>query len=74
MVNFDPDSRIVQPAEPSGTLTVMDGDTLWVRVEARDREELEGPGGGIAQIVMEMDSGLSWVFRATSWPIRSGKD
>lgn len=49
-VNFDPDSEILEPVEPSGTLTVSDGDTIWFRVTARDREELEGVGGGIAQI------------------------
>ena len=55
VVNFDPDSEIINPVEPSGTLTVADGDTLWVRVVARDKEEIEGVGGGIAQIVIEMD-------------------
>ncbi len=55
VVNFDPDSEIIDPAVASGTLTVEDGDTLWVRVVARDKEEIEGVGGGIAQIVMEMD-------------------
>ena len=55
VVNFDPDSEIIEPMEASGTLTVPDGDTLWVRVVAHDREELEGVGGGIAQVVIEMD-------------------
>ena len=55
IVNFDPDSEIIKPVEASGTLTVADGDTLWVRVVARDKEEIEGVGGGIAQIAMEMD-------------------
>ena len=55
VVNFDPDSRIVEPPDESGTLTVADGDTLWVRVVAHDREELEGVGGGIAQVVIGMD-------------------
>ena len=58
VVNFDPDSRIVDPPEPSGTLTVADGDTLWVRVVAHDREELEGVGGGIAQVVVDMGGDL----------------
>jgi len=56
VVNFDPDSRIVEPSEPSGTLTVPDGDTLWVRVVAHDKEELEGVGGGIAQITIGLDN------------------
>ncbi|MEE8572483.1 MAG: hypothetical protein V3T20_04445 [Gemmatimonadota bacterium] len=56
IVNFDPDSEIVDPPDASGTLTVADGDTLWVRVVARDREEIEGVGGGIAQVVIEMDN------------------
>jgi hypothetical protein len=55
IVNFDPDSRIVDPPEPSGTLTVPDGDTLWVRVVAHDREGIMGVGGGIAQIILELD-------------------
>ncbi|MFH1689186.1 MAG: hypothetical protein ABIE42_02980 [Candidatus Eisenbacteria bacterium] len=54
VVNFDPDSEIVEPPEESGTPTIRDGDTLWVRVVAWDREELEGVGGGIAQVVVEM--------------------
>jgi hypothetical protein len=56
IVNFEPDSEIVEPPDASGTLTVPDGDTLWVRVVAHDREELEGVGGGIAQIVVVMDN------------------
>ncbi|MCK4511600.1 hypothetical protein KAW64_07675 [bacterium] len=56
IVNFDPDSKIVEPPDASGTLTVPDGDTLWVRVIAHDREELEGVGGGIAQIEIVMDN------------------
>jgi len=56
IVNFDPDSELVEPPDASGTLTVADGDTLWVRVIAHDKEELEGVGGGIAQIVMVMDN------------------
>jgi len=55
VVNFDPDSRIIEPSEPSGTQTIPNGDTLWVRVEAHDREYLEGVGGGIAEIVIEFD-------------------
>jgi len=54
VVNFDPDSKIVEPPDESWTLTVPDGDTLWVRVVAHDREELEGVGGGIAQVVIAM--------------------
>ena len=58
IVNFDPDSEIIEPVEASGTLTVPDGDTLWVTVLAHDKEELEGVGGGIAQIVIEMDGNV----------------
>lgn len=58
VVNFDPDSRIVEPTDESGTPTVPDGDTLWVRVVAHDREELEGAGGGVAQVVIEMGGDL----------------
>lgn len=56
VVNFDPDSRIVEPSDESGTLTVADGDTLWVRVLAHDKEELEGAGGGVAQIRIGLDN------------------
>ncbi len=62
IVNFDPDSEIVEPPDANGTLTVADGDTLWVRVIAHDREELEGVGGGIAQIVMTMDNSDTMSF------------
>lgn len=62
IVNFEPDSEIVEPPDASGTLTVPDGDTLWVRVVARDREEIEGVGGGIAQIVMTMDNSDTMTF------------
>jgi hypothetical protein len=62
IVNFDPDSEIVDPPDASGTPTVPDGDTLWVRVIAHDKEELEGVGGGIAQIVMVMDNSDTTTF------------
>ena len=64
VVNYDPDSRIVEPVEPSGVLTVADGDTLWLRVVAHDREEIEGVGGGIAEIAVTMGYELM-TFEAT---------
>ncbi len=57
VMNYEPDSEILLPADPSGTLTVLDGDTLRVAWSARDREQLEGlVGGGIKKIWIELDN------------------
>jgi hypothetical protein len=56
VMNFEPDSHIVDPPEPTGTLTVMDGDTIRFRWTAHDKEELEGQGGGLSQILINLDN------------------
>jgi len=55
VVNFDPEGEILEPMQPSGTLAIADGDTVWFRLTAHDREELAGVGGGVAQIAMDLD-------------------
>jgi len=55
VMNYEPDSEITFPTEPTGTLTVADGDTIWFRWVVRDREELEGMEGGIDQIWITLD-------------------
>ena len=56
VMNFEPDSHIIEPTEPTGTLTVLDGDTIRFRWSARDKEELEGQGGGLYQIWINLDN------------------
>ncbi|MCD4690992.1 hypothetical protein K8S17_05965 [bacterium] len=56
VMNYEPDSEIIEPEELSGTLTVADKDTFRVTWVARDREQLEGAGGGIVQIWIELDN------------------
>ncbi len=56
VMNYEPDSEIIDPEEVSGTLTVADKETLWISWEARDREQLEGVSGGITQIWIELDN------------------
>jgi hypothetical protein len=55
-MNYDPDSEIIEPPEPSGTLTIADGDTIWFRWNVRDKEELEGADGGIKEVWIELES------------------
>ncbi len=56
VMNFEPDTDILEPEEPSGTLTIADRDTIWITWEARDREQLEGLDGGIVQVWIELDN------------------
>ncbi|MBN2565709.1 MAG: hypothetical protein JXB46_08360 [Candidatus Eisenbacteria bacterium] len=63
VMNFEPDSQILEPVKPSGTLVVSDGDTIWFRWEAHDREELEGDTlGGVEQIWIELDGDFQEAF------------
>jgi len=55
-MNYDPDSEIIDPVEPTETLTIADGDTIWFRWEVRDKEELEGVPGGIKEVWIELES------------------
>jgi hypothetical protein len=54
-MNFAPDCEILEPADPSGTLTVADRDTVWFRWNARDKEEDEGVAGGVVEVWVELD-------------------
>jgi len=56
VMNFEPDSNIIEPLDLSGTLTVLDGDTIRFRWSAHDKEELEGQGGGLYQIWINLDN------------------
>jgi hypothetical protein len=63
VMNFDPDSKIIDPTEPTGTLTIADRDTIWFRWVAVDKEELEGlPDGGIKEVWIELDTGFQKRF------------
>jgi hypothetical protein len=62
VMNFSPDSRIVDPPEPSGTLTIADKDTIWFRWDVRDKEQLAGLPGGIKAVLIELDTGFQKIF------------
>jgi hypothetical protein len=62
VMNFDPDSEITAPADSSGTLTVRDGDRIIFHWMVRDKEEIEGVGGGVNQVIIYLDSGFQWIF------------
>ena len=56
VMNYEPDSHIIEPAADTGTLTVSDGDTIWFRWSVRDKEELMGLPGGVSQIWISLDN------------------
>jgi hypothetical protein len=56
VMNFEPDSHIIDPPESTGTLLVADGDSIWFRWTVRDKEELAGLEGGISRILIRMDN------------------
>jgi len=60
--NQPPTSEITHPTEPSGTLTVADGDTIIFRWRAVDPEEQSGCLGGIAAIEIQLGSEPPVVF------------
>jgi len=62
VMNYEPDSEILLPAEPTGTLTAPDDSRLIFHWTARDREEIEGVGGGIKEIWIELDGGFQKGF------------
>ena len=53
--NLPPQSEIVEPAEPSGTLTAADGAPVTFRWECIDPEEQDGLPGGLAAIRIQLD-------------------
>jgi hypothetical protein len=62
VMNFEPDSHIIDPPEVSGSLVVPDSDTIRFRWSARDKEEIEGQGGGLSQILINLDNDFLKVF------------
>jgi hypothetical protein len=62
VMNYDPDSEILEPTEPTGTLTISDRDTIWFRWDARDREEDEGLEGGVIEVWITLDVGFQKRF------------
>lgn len=58
VMNYEPDTEILEPTEPSGTLTVDDRDTIWFRWTARDKEEIEGLEGGVSEVWIVLDGAL----------------
>ncbi len=59
VMNFEPDSEILEPTEDTGTLTVSDGDTIWFRWSVRDKERVLAPEDtrvGVASIWITLDN------------------
>jgi hypothetical protein len=54
-MNYAPDSQILEPVEPSGTLVIANRDTIWFRWNATDKEEAEGVAGGVKEVWLELD-------------------
>jgi len=54
-MNYAPDSDIIDPVEPSGTLIIANMDTIWFRWNARDKEEVQGLPGGVRKVWIELD-------------------
>jgi hypothetical protein len=64
VMNYDPDSHIIDPPEPTGTLTVPDRTDIIFRFSARDKEEVLGLPGedGVQEIWIELDTGFQKRF------------
>ncbi len=59
VMNFEPDSEILEPLDDTGTLTVSDGDTIWFRWSVRDTERMVTPEDtlvGVASIWITLDN------------------
>ena len=54
-MNYAPDSRIIEPVEPSATLVIADRDTIRFTWDAKDKEEIEGVAGGVKEVWIELD-------------------
>jgi len=66
VMNFEPDSEIIEPEDETGTLTVSDGDTVWFRWTAHDKERVEAPEDtrvGVASIWITLDNDFRKEFR-----------
>lgn len=53
--NQPPQSEIVEPAEPSGTITAADGEPITFRWQCIDPEEQDGLPGGLVAIRIQLD-------------------
>lgn len=53
--NAPPETELVEPAEPSGTLTVSDGTPIVFRWRSVDPEEQAGEAGGLAAFQIGLD-------------------
>jgi hypothetical protein len=64
VMNYDPDSIVLEPTEYTGTLTVPDRTDIVFRFAARDKEELLGLEGedGVQEIWIELDTGFQKRF------------
>lgn len=62
VMNFSPDSEITEPSEPTGTLTVPDKSRLIFHWDVRDKEEIEGVGGGVKEVWIELDTAFQKRF------------
>ncbi len=59
---YEPDSEITQPPEASGTLTIPDKQRVVFHWTVRDKEQIEGVGGGIKEVWIELDTGFQKRF------------
>ncbi len=60
--NGPPETEIVAPAEPSGTLTAADGAPIVFRWRSVDPEEEAGAAGGVAAFEVRLDNGDSVII------------
>lgn len=84
VMNYEPDSHILEPEDSTGTRTFADRQDVWFRWTARDKEEIvPGPvGGGVKEVWIELDSGFQkgfsvsdstgyggeWYFTSSTYP------
>lgn len=60
--NLAPQSQIVEPSEPSGSLTVADGTPITFKWRCVDPEEQLGLPGGLSAIEIQLDGGDAMLF------------
>jgi len=65
-VNLPPSCEILEPAEPSGTLTVCDETAIVFRWRCVDPEREIGTVGGVAAVRIQLDGGAPVVLEQTS--------